>query len=181
VGSQYLGEIQAFAFPFATGGFNQSWLACAGQLLSIQQFAPLFSLIGTSYGGNGTTNFALPNLVGAVTNSQGTGPGLQPRIIGETLGSATVSLTTSTMASHTHGMQLGNATATGAAPGPGTASNMAAINPSNNGFVAPPSNTSFSQNAMSMTGSGQAHANNQPTQAIVWCIAVQGIFPSFSS
>jgi microcystin-dependent protein len=181
VGSQYLGEIQAFAFPFASGGFNQSWLPCAGQLLSIQQYPALFSLIGTSYGGNGTTNFQLPNMVGTISNSQGTGPGLEPRILGETLGAASVTLTTQTMAAHTHGLQLGNATAAGAAPGPGTASNMAAINPANNGFVPPPSSVTFSQNAMSMTGSGQGHPNIQPTQAIVWCIATQGNFPSFSS
>jgi microcystin-dependent protein len=180
VGSQYVGEIQAFAFPFASGGFNQVWLPCAGQLLPISQFTALFSLIGTSYGGNGTTNFGLPNLIGAITNSQGTGPGLQPRILGETLGSDTVTLTTQTMAAHTHGLQIGSGT-TGAAAGPGTASNMAVINPSNNGFVAPPANTSFSQNAMAMTGSGQAHPNSQPTQAIVWCIAFNGVFPSFTS
>ena len=180
MGSQYIGEIQAFGFPWATQGFDQSWLPCQGQLLPIAQYAALFSLIGTYYGGNGTTNFQLPNMAGTVTNGQGNGPGLQPRVVGETLGSPTVSLTTQQMASHTHGLQLGSKTATGAAAGPGTASNMAAIDPIFNGFVAPPSNTTFSQNAMALTGSGQAHDNNQPTQAIVWCIAINGIFPTFS-
>lgn len=176
----YLGEIQAFPFPFALQGFNQAWLPCIGQTVSVQQYAALYSLIGTLYGGNGTTNFMLPNLNGAITNSQGNGPGLQPRVIGETMGSPTVSLSTSEMAIHTHGLQLGFATATGAAPGPGTASNMAALNPSFNGFVAPPSNVTLSLNAMTMTGTGQAHPNEQPTQALVWCIAVNGIFPSFN-
>jgi microcystin-dependent protein len=180
VGSQYIGEIQAFPYPWATQGFNQTWVPCAGQLLPISQYAALFSLIGTSYGGNGTSNFQLPNMTGTITNSQGTGPGLQPRILGETLGTPTVSLTTGQMAGHTHGLQLGSGTATGAAPGPGTASNMAAIDPVINGFVAPPSNTTLSQNAMSMTGSGQAHDNTQPTLAMVWCIALNGVFPSFS-
>lgn len=72
----FVGEIQAFPFPFAVQGFNQTWLPCAGQILSIQQFTPLFALIGTTYGGNGTTNFQLPNMVGTITNSQGDGPGL---------------------------------------------------------------------------------------------------------
>ena len=176
----FVGEIQAFPFPFAVQGFNQTWLPCAGQILSIQQFTPLFALIGTTYGGNGTTNFQLPNMVGTITNSQGDGPGLQPRVIGETLGSPTVALTTQEMASHVNSMQLGSNTAVGAAAGPGTASNMAAIDPSFNGFVAPPGNTTLAINAMSLTGLGQAHDNHQPTQAIVWCIAFAGQFPSFS-
>lgn len=181
MGNQYVGEIQAFAFPWAAPtGFNQDWLPCAGQSLSVSQYAALFSLIGTTYGGNGTINFNLPNLTGMITNSQGTGPGLQPRTIGQKLGTATVNLATAEMASHTHGLQLGSATATGAAPGPGTASNMVALNPAFNGFVAPPGTTTLATNAMSLTGSGQAHDNTQPTLAIVWCIAINGVFPSFN-
>ena len=178
--SPYIGEIQAFPFSWAAQGFNQNWLPCQGQTLSVRQYTPLFALIGTYYGGDGTTNFQLPNMVGMVTNSQGTGPGLQPRDLGQSLGTATVNLTAPEMASHTHALQLGAAAAAGAAPGPGTASDMAAINPAFNGFVAPPSNTTLATNAMSMTGSGQPHHNNQPTHAIVWCIAISGIFPSFS-
>jgi microcystin-dependent protein len=180
VGSQYIGEIQAFPYPWATQGFNQTWVPCAGQLLSIVQYSALFSLIGTYYGGNGTTNFQLPNMVGVVTNSQGTGPGIGTRDLGETLGSPAVTVTTQEMASHTHGLQLGSSTATGAAPGSGTASNMAAIDPVINGFVPPPAKTTLATNAMSFTGQGLAHDNNQPTLAIVWCIALNGIFPSFS-
>ncbi|WP_295852766.1 tail fiber protein, partial [Tardiphaga sp.] len=82
----YIGEIQAFPFALAAQGFNQAWLPCFGQLLSIQQFTPLFSLIGSAFGGNGTTNFALPNLSGSVSNGQGDGPGLQPRVIGQSIG-----------------------------------------------------------------------------------------------
>jgi microcystin-dependent protein len=180
VAQPYLGEIQAFAFPFASGGFNAGvWAACQGQILPITRFTALFSLIGTLYGGNGTTNFALPNMMGMVTNSQGTGPGIGTRDMGETLGSPSVTLIASQMAGHTHGLQLGSRTAAGAAAGPGTAQNMAAIDPGFNGFVALPSNTTLAPNAMGFTGGGLGHDNNQPTQALVWCIAVEGIFPSF--
>jgi microcystin-dependent protein len=176
----YVGEIQAFPFPFATGGFNNAWLPCFGQLLAIQQYTPLFSLIGTFYGGNGTTNFALPNLNGAVTMSQGQGQGLSNRVIGEVVGSPMVSLTGPTMAQHTHGLQLGSRAAQNAAAGPGTGATMAAIDPGFNGFVAPPGNLTLSPNAITMTGQGLGHDNMQPTQAIVWCIAYAGVFPSFS-
>ncbi|WP_431203277.1 phage tail protein [Bradyrhizobium betae] len=177
----FIGEIQAFPFPFATGGFNNAWLPCFGQLLALQGFTPLFALIGTYYGGNGTTNFALPNLNGAVTISQGSGPGLQPRIIGETVGSAQVSLTSANMAMHTHALQLGSSAAQNAAPGPGTGMNMVALNPSFNGFVAPPGELTLSANAVTMTGQGLPHDNMQPTEALIWCIAYAGIFPSFNN
>ena len=177
----YVGEIQAFPFPFATGGFNQAWLPCFGQILALQQFVPLYSLIGTYYGGNGTTNFALPNLNGAVAISQGTGPGLTPRSIGETLGSSTVSLVSDQMARHTHTLQMGARGSQNAAAGPGTASNMAAIDPGFDGFVLPPGNLTLSANAVTFTGQGLAHDNIQPNQAIVWCICYSGIFPTFNN
>ncbi|MGJ5181009.1 phage tail protein [Bradyrhizobium oligotrophicum] len=177
----YIGEIQAFPFTFAAQGFNQAWLPCFGQLLPIQRFTPLFALIGTYYGGNGTSNFQLPNLSGSVTNGQGDGPGLEPRVIGESIGSSTVGLVTSEMAAHTHGLQLGSKTAANAAPGPGTAGSMAAIDPTFNGFVPLPSTTTFAPNAMTLTGQGLPHDNTQPTQALIWCIAYAGIFPSFNN
>jgi len=177
--SPYVGEIQAFTFPFATGGFNNAWLPCLGQIVPIQQYTPLFSLIGTNYGGNGTTNFALPNLNGSVVISQGQGQGLQDRIIGEVVGSPTVNLTSSEMAIHTHALQLGAGNAQNAAPGPGTAQNMVALDPQFNGFIAPPGNLTLAPNAVTLTGQGLAHDNMQPTLAIIWCIAYAGIFPSF--
>ena len=178
----YIGEIQAFAFPFASGGFqNGAWLPCSGQTLPIQQFTALYALIGTNFGGNGTTNFQLPNLNGTIAISQGQGPGLTPRVIGEAIGSPTVTLTQPQMATHSHGLQLGSHTAAGATAGPGTASNTAAIDPFFNGFVAPPGNTTLANIAMSRTGGGQPHDNTQPTMALVYCIAVAGIFPSFNS
>ena len=178
--NSYIGEIQAFPYSFAVGdGFNQAWLPCLGQILPIPAYTPLFALIGTFYGGNGTTNFQLPNLNGLITNNQGSGPGIRNRDLGEVLGSNTVNLTLGQMAAHTHGLQMGAKAAQGAQAGPSPT--MAAIDPSFNGFVAPPSNTTLAPNAMTFTGGGQAHDNTQPTQAIVWCICYNGVFPSFDS
>ncbi|WP_315720097.1 MULTISPECIES: phage tail protein [unclassified Bradyrhizobium] len=177
----FVGEIQAFPFTFATGGFNNAWLPCFGQVLPIQRFTPLFALIGTYYGGNGTTNFQLPNLSGSITNGQGDGPGLQPRVIGETMGSSTVSLLSTELPAHTHNLQLGSRGAANAAPGPGTPSTMTAIDPTFNGFVAPPANTTFSVNAVTLTGQNIPHDNMQPTQALIWCICYAGLFPSFNN
>jgi ribosomal protein S18 acetylase RimI-like enzyme len=104
----FIGEIQAFAFPFAVGGFqNGQWAACLGQILPINSNTPLFSLIGTTYGGNGTTTFGLPNLNGHIVTSQGQGPGLSDRLLGETWGETQVTLMSQQMASHTHALQLG--------------------------------------------------------------------------
>jgi microcystin-dependent protein len=179
--SPYVGEIQAFPFTFAADGFNNAWLPCAGQLLPIQRFTPLFALIGTYYGGNGTTNFQLPNLNGCITNSQGDGPGLQPRLLGETIGSTTAFLTSAELPAHTHALQLGSRSAADAAPGPGTGVGMVAIDPAFNGFVAPPATTTFAPNAVTPTGQNLPHENMQPTQALIWCIAFAGIYPSFNN
>jgi microcystin-dependent protein len=179
VSDPFVGEIQAFPFSFATSGFNQAWLPCFGQIVPIQRFTPLFSLIGTTYGGNGQSNFALPNLSGSVVMSQGQGRGLSLRDIGEVVGSPTVTLTVDTMARHTHGLQLGIKTAANATAGPGTSSNLTAIDPAFNGCGPLPSNTTLAPNAIAPTGQGQPHDNMQPTQVLVWCIAYAGIFPSF--
>lgn len=172
----YLGEIQTFAF-----GFNPvNWLPCDGRLLSIQQYAPLYSLLGTYYGGNGTTNFGLPNLVGTVAMSQGQGLGLSMRFIGEQVGSNTENLTIPEMPMHRHVLQLAKSGASNATPGPTGSSNVA-MDPTFNGFVAPPANTTFSPNAVTMTGGSQAHPNTQPTLAMIYCICTSGVFPSFTS
>jgi microcystin-dependent protein len=178
----FVGEIQAFPFPWAVNGFNQCWLPCFGQMLPVQQFSPLFSLIGTAFGGNGSTTFALPNLSGSVAISQGTGPGLSPRVIGSTLGSPSVTLSSDEMARHTHGLRLGDKSTQRGTAGPGTAGTLAAIDPNFSGFIVPKDNTdtTLSPNAMTLTGGSLPHNNLQPTLVLVWCIATVGIFPSFS-
>src|SRR5581483_5356530 len=108
----FLGEIRIFAGSFAP----KDWAYCNGQILPIAQYSALFSLLGTYYGGNGTTNFALPNLQGTAPMCWGSGAGLSSYYIGETGGTSTVSLATSQGADHPHNMQCSEATATANAP-----------------------------------------------------------------
>lgn len=182
----YIGEIIAVGFNFNNGFSNgYTWLPCNGQLLSIAQNTALFSLIGTIYGGDGKTTFALPNLngnaadlPGRVAISQGRGPGLSDYPIGEQLGTMGVTLSTNEIPGHTHGLQIGNAAAAGGVPNPSLTA--AAINPSFNGFL-PDShiNATLALNAVALDGGGHAHPNNQPTTEQWYCIAATGMFPSF--
>jgi microcystin-dependent protein len=173
----FLAEIQVFGFNFPP----LNWAQCNGALLSIQQNSALFSLIGTYYGGNGTTNFQLPNLAGNAACGQGQGPGLSSRSIGEQFGVDSVTLTTSEMAAHTHGFAVFNQSDTAKrtnipAPGygllvpfqadPYPAANSAA-------------NTSFNANMLGPAGQGLPHENRQPALALNYCIALSGVFPSF--
>src|SRR5271168_940904 len=98
---QFLGEIRVVGFNFAPLG----WAVCDGQILSISQNTALFSLLGTQFGGNGTSTFALPNLQGAAPMDQGNGIGLTPRVMGETGGVTAVTLLTTEIPSHTHSAQ----------------------------------------------------------------------------
>ena len=178
----FIGEIQAFPFSFAAQGFgNGAWMPCSGQLLPVRSNTSLYSLIGNTYGGNGTTTFALPNLNGAVVIGMGGGPGLPTYTIGETAGSPTVGLIPEQMTTHNHTLQLGVAATANPAPGPGAGGDMLAIDPAFNGFVAPPGNVTLAANAVGLTGQGLPHDNMQPNQALIWCIAVAGIFPIFGS
>jgi len=169
---QYIGEIRAVGFNFAPYG----WAMCNGQVLPITQNTALFSLLGTYYGGNGTTNFALPNLQGCAPMDQGNGVGLTPRTIGETGGETSVTLLTSQMPSHTHTARCA------------TASNADA--PTNAVFggggrgkepaYAPPSTSTAPMNglAVSLTGGNSAHNNLPPYLTVNFIIALTGIFPS---
>lgn len=170
----FIGEIQAFGFGYAP----INWMICNGASLSIQKYSALYSLIGTYYGGNGSTTFNLPNLVGFVAMGQGQGPGLTQRAIGEVVGQPTVSLSTPQLPSHAHAIQLGPNKTANATPGPSAASNVA-LDPNFNGFVAPPATTTFAPSAITMAGGSQPHPNAQPTLALVYCICVAGNFPSF--
>jgi len=106
----YLGEILIVPYNFAPKGFA----FCNGQILSIQQNTALFSLLGTTYGGNGTTNFALPDLQGRTPVSSGQGPGLSQRDLGEFAGESSVTLLTTQIPSHTHQLAAGGGTTQGA-------------------------------------------------------------------
>jgi microcystin-dependent protein len=164
VSQPFIGEIRLFGFTFPP----RNWVFCNGQLLPIAQNTALFSLLGTTYGGNGTTNFALPDLRGRVPIGAGTGPGLSSVAQGQTLGTETVILTSAEMPSHSHAIQASSGRATtnrptGAFQAAGNSYSLTA------GVAAGPS---------ASAGSGQAHPNVQPSLGMNFAIALQGIFPS---
>lgn len=171
----YLGEIQIFGFNFAP----RNWALCNGATLGIAQYTALFSLLGTTYGGNGTTTFMLPDLQGNAACNQGQGPGLTDRTIGETFGSTGVTLVGTQMPSHQHGIAVfaqNDPTKRAASPSPGNglASPTAAAFAPGSSTIQP-----FAQNLIGPTGNNQPHDNQQPYLAMNFCIALEGIYPSF--
>ena len=165
----FLGEIRLFPYNFAPRG----WAFCQGQLLSIAQNTALFSLLGTTYGGNGQTTFALPDLRGRVPLSSGQGPGLSFYTLGEQGGVENVTLIQQQMPAHNHPLQVNNSgSATGRPSGgyPGQTST--------NTYAPSPDGTTFAAQAVSNSGGGQPHENRQPYLALNYCIALEGIFPS---
>jgi microcystin-dependent protein len=168
---QYIGEIRAFGFNFAPTG----WALCAGQILPISANAALFSLLGTNFGGNGTSNFGLPNLIGNVPMHWGTGQSTYA--IGETTGSTTETINSSQMPLHNHAVQAAesNTLKTGT-PGPtawlGLATEALMYVNSNT------SNTTLAPNAIGPNAGGSVpHENMQPYLTINFCIALTGAFP----
>jgi len=176
----YLGEIRMFGGNFAP----RNWMLCTGQLLSIAQYNALFSLIGTTYGGDGTTNFALPNLQSRVTMGQGNGTGLTPRTLGEVGGQEYITLTIQQIPSHIHALNATTAVAADGGQTPG--SNSVLAQPSgtgevytvNDGTQPPPTPLTLPAQSCSMTGSNMPHDNIMPILCVNYIIAVSGIFPS---
>ena len=167
---QFVGEIRIFSGNFAPTG----WAFCDGQILPISQNTALFSLLGTNYGGNGTSNFALPNFQGAVPISQGQGPGLSPRNVGEIGGKASVVLAPDQMPAHTHVLKSASSPDTGM-PGP-----TAALSAAGAGallYRAPGATTTMSGLGISTAGESAAHNNFQPYLTLNFIIALQGIYP----
>jgi microcystin-dependent protein len=170
---QFLGEIRLFPFNFAPLG----WAMCNGQLLPISQNTAVFSLLGTQFGGNGTSNFALPNLQGCGALQMGQGPGLSLRDIGETGGSATVTLLTTQIPGHTHGVM--SAASTGNAASPVGNSFGSAQRGKPDGYAGTTGTVvAMSTSAVGSAGGGQPHDNMQPYLTLNYCIALQGIYPS---
>ena len=168
---QFLAEIRIFGCNFAPTG----WAFCNGQILPISQNTALFSLCGTNYGGNGTSNFGLPNLQGMAAMDAGSGPGLSPRVVGETSGATTVTLQATEMPAHTHTMQGVGGIANRQAPA-NTDSNSATI-AAQPLYSATAGNTPMALGMLSTVGNSQPHNNMQPYQVLNYCIALQGIFP----
>ncbi len=169
-GDAWIGEIAIVAFNFAPIG----WALCDGQLLSIQQYTALFSLIGTYYGGNGQTTFALPDLRGRVPIHQGTGPGLPGFVIGERAGEPYHTLISSEIPAHAHSV-LGNVAN-------GTSDSPAGAFPARNPAGMPTYATTgpAPMGATSIAGGNQPHNNLQPYLTLNFIIALQGIYPSRS-
>lgn len=166
----YVGEIRLFAGNFEPVG----WRFCQGQILPIADNEVLFQLIGTTYGGDGQTTFALPDLRGDFAMGTGAGPGLSPRDLGQAVGTAEVSLQPGDMPAHSHALRAGSSpTATG------PAGNV--IAPTVNGanaYRATGAAAPMAGAAISPAGASQPHENRQPCLALMFCIALQGIYPS---
>ena len=166
----FVAEIRIFPFNFAPRG----WAWCDGQLLPISQNTALFSLLGTTYGGDGKSTFALPNLQGRSPLQHGQGPGLSPRWLGESGGAADVTLTATQVPSHGHGL-LASTSATSGSPEGTSLANVA------NGAAAyrmPGTATKLmAADSVATVGGGAPHNNRQPFLALHFCIAMQGVYP----
>jgi microcystin-dependent protein len=174
----YLGEIRMFGGNFAP----LNWMFCAGQLLAISQYSALFSLIGTTYGGNGTTNFALPNLQSRIPVGQGQGPGLSNYTIGQAAGTESVTITTQTMPGHSHLLiaTLADVSSpsinTNLLPGKPTAGNKPAFYEVPAGGTNPVTQP-FPGTACSAMGNSLPHDNMMPSLCVTFIISLSGIFP----
>lgn len=169
----FLGEIKMFAGNFAPRGYAM----CDGQLLAISQNTALFSLLGTFYGGNGTSNFALPNLQNSVPVGAGNGVGLSPRVVGEAGGEAAVTLLSSEVPLHQHALR--------AFTGRGgtnfnTPANGSTLTSSQGGtlYTGATNTTMMNSGAVSIVGGSQPHNNYMPSLGLVFIVAMSGIFPA---
>lgn len=167
----FVAEIRIFPFNFAPKG----WAFCDGQLLPLSQNTALFSLLGTTYGGNGKSNFALPNMQGNAPMHPGQGPGLSLHDLGETGGSQTVSLLESEIPSHSHAVNVGGNFDVGDSNVP--TGNIMAKSASGFAYIPPANLTIMGFQTLSPAGGDQPHNNMQPYLTLNFCIALQGVFP----
>ncbi|MGN6817501.1 MAG: phage tail protein [Sphingomonas sp.] len=172
--SPYVAEIRMFAGTFAP----RNWAMCSGQIMAISQNTALFSLLGTTYGGNGTSTFALPDLRGRAPMHWGNGAGLTPRSNGEQGGENSVTLLTTEMPSHTH--SISGAVIANSNPGETPASNTLFTNSAPNQLYATAVGTPviLAGQSISTAGGSQPHNNTQPYQAVTFIICLSGVFPA---
>jgi microcystin-dependent protein len=169
----FVAEIRIFPFNFPPKG----WAFCDGQILPLSQNTALFSLLGTTYGGDGKSNFALPNMQGNVPMHPGQGPGLSLHDLGETSGSDNVTLLESEIPSHSHTMMCLPAPANRTAA---VANAIARVQGTTGPYVPAspaPTPTNMSDNALTPAGGDQPHNNLQPYLTLNLCIALQGVYP----
>jgi microcystin-dependent protein len=172
--SPFLAEIRIFGCNFAPTG----WAACNGQILPISQNTALFSLIGTFHGGDGKSNFALPNLQGSAPLNQGQGPGLSNYDLGQQDGSPTITLIDSEIPFHTHAQMASNQP--GEDPNPTNEALARSVGASLYQSVSTQNIVQLSMAALAPVGSSQPHNNMQPYLTLNFCIALQGIYPQRS-
>ena len=172
--SPFVAEVRIFAGNFAPKG----WATCDGQLLPISQNTALFSLLGTTYGGDGKSTFALPDLNGRMPMHPGQGQGLSPRFLGEQGGTSSVTLTAAQIPVHTHQLRAATSAASQVAPGSSTGFAKNAAGQVNHIFSQNVGGMqTVSPNPVAPAGSGQPHNNRQPYLGMLFCIAMQGEFP----
>ena len=169
----YIGQIISVGFNFPPVG----WLNCDGSLYDISQYNALFSLIGTTYGGNGQTNFAVPDLRGRVPLGMGQGVGQPTYVLGQIAGTETVSLQGNQVGSHTHTLLASSKNGTVSTPGP---QNALAINTATqvSAYAPNPVNTTMAGSSIGISPGGLPHENRQPYQTLNFIIAYDGIYPT---
>jgi microcystin-dependent protein len=170
VSEPFVGEIRMFGFNFPP----QGWAFCDGQLLSISQNAALFSLLGTIYGGDGVSNFALPDLRSRVPVSLGQGEGLSSYAEGQAGGTETVTLGPAQMPAHTHAVSASSSPAASERP----AGRVLARSPDHSYIPEPDTDTVMNAKMIGEAGNSQPHDNIQPYLVLNFCIALQGVFPA---
>ena len=167
----YIGEIRMFAGDYAPRG----WAKCEGQLLAISQYNALFSILGTRYGGDGRTTFALPDLRGRVAIGSGSGPGLTPRSLSQRSGSETNMLTVANLPAHNHSINAVTADGNTSVPGGNLPAGTKLLDKEYSDATA---TTTMNATMVSSTGGGQAVNNMQPYLTVTYIIALQGLYPS---
>ena len=172
----FIGEIMLV--PYMRGA-PSGWLACDGSSLSISNYQVLYQLLGTTFGGDGSSTFNLPDLRGRVPVHAGQGNGLSNYQLGQVGGTEQVTLTTQTMPSHNHPMMATSRPGTSAAPSNGGAlASMATSDTSAQAYVSPGGGqTNLTVTSIGFTGGGQPHSNIQPSQALLYVICTEGQYP----
>lgn len=170
MGTPYIGEIRMFGGNFAPVG----WAFCNGQLIDIAENEVLFNLIGTTYGGDGQSTFALPDLRGRIPIHQGTGPDGDTHVTGQLAGTESVTLTVNQLPNHGHSMMGAMKDGSQTSPQNHIPADSATIAP----YINDPPDGSMNTQAIHTTGGGQPHENMQPFLAVSFIISLFGIFPS---
>jgi microcystin-dependent protein len=165
----FVGEIRMCGFNFAPVG----WAFCNGQLMAISQNEVLFTLIGTTYGGDGQSTFALPNLQGRIPIHQGQGSGLSPYVMGQLAGSETVTLTSQQLPIHSHSLQANDAVASQASPTGGYLAQTTVPT-----YIPAPAVAAMNAGAVANSGASQPHENMMPYLCVNFIISLFGIFPT---